>query len=566
MTPNFLARSLPSAAKARVGTSFLSLLIILAFILTACGGGTTKTSQKSSVLSMTATGPFVQTFNPFTAAASGMPGARGLIYETLLFMNSMQGGAVTPWLAASYQVSSDATSVTFHLRPQVQWSDGKPFSSTDVVFTLNLLKQYPSLDTNALWNYLKSVSAPDASTVVVTLKRPYSPILYYLGDQTWIVPQHIWSGIADPTKYADTNPVTTGPFTLKSFTPQRIVLGKNPHYWQSGKPQVSEIRFTAGQSNTTEELQLDQGQLDWAGQFLPNIQQSFVSRDPAHYHYWFPPDNTTMLYVNLSKYPFNLLPVRQAISLAINRQQLQKDGESSYQPPASPTGLVLPAQQKYLSSDYAHASFSVDTSKANQLLQSSGFTKGSNGIYVDKSGKPLSFTMNVVTGWTDWVTDLQIISANLKAIGIDASVNAIAFNSYYTALQKGTFDAAISWTNPSPTPFFMFDGVLNSKNTAAVGQAANSNWDRWNDPTTDKLLNQYASTIDPNVQLQAIYGLEKIMVEQLPAIPLLLATSWNEYTTTHFTGWPSADNPYANPSPASVPDIEVVVLNLKPVG
>jgi peptide/nickel transport system substrate-binding protein len=552
--------------KARVGTLFLSLLVTLAFILAACGGGTTTTTQKSSVVTIPWQGPFVQTFNPFTAAASGMPGARGMIYETLIFMNSLQGGAVTPWLASSYQFSSDATTLTFHLRSNVQWSDGKPFSSDDVVFTLNLVKQYPSLDTNGLWNYLKSVSAPDASTVVVTLKQPYSPILYYLGDQTWIVPQHTWSSIADPTKYADTNPVGTGPFMFQSFSSQLIALSKNPRYWQPGKPQVTGIHYIVIQSNNSEELLLDQGKVDWDAQFLPNVQQSFVKRDPAHYHYWFPPTGTTMLYLNLTKSPFNLLPVRQAISLAINRQQLSTSGESGYQPPANPTGLVLPAQQKYLSPDYANASFSIDTSKANQLLQSAGFTKGSNGIYVGKSGKPLSFTMNVVTGWTDWVTNLQIISTNLKAIGINASVNALSFNAYYSALQTGNFDAAISWTNTGPTPFFLFDGALDSKNTAAVGQSANSNWDRWNDPTTDKLLNQYASTTDPNVQLQAIYGLEKIMAEQLPAIPLLMATSWFEYTTTHFTGWPSPDNPYAIPATPNVPDSEIVALNLKPIG
>ncbi|HZR40837.1 MAG TPA: ABC transporter substrate-binding protein, partial [Ktedonobacteraceae bacterium] len=453
MTPHSLSSSLPSVSTAQRGAWFLSLLVILAFILAACGGGSspTSTTQKSSVLTIPWNGPFVQTFNPFTAVANGMPGARGMIYETLIFMNFLQSGAVTPWLATSYQFSSDANTLTFHLRPNVQWSDGKPFSSTDVIFTLNLLKQYPALDTNGLWNYLKSVSAPDASTVVVTLKQPYSPILYYLGDQTWIVPQHIWSNIADPTKYADTNPIGTGPFMFQSFSTQLIALSKNPRYWQPGKPQVTGLHYIVTQSNNSEELLLDQGQVDWDGQFLPNVQKSFVSRDPAHYHYWFPPTTTTMLYLNLAKSPFNLLPVRQAISYAINRQQLDTAGESGYQPPANPTALVLPAQQKYLSSDYTNASFRVDTGKANQLLQSAGFTKGSNGIYVDKSGKPLSFTMNAVTGWTDWVTDLQIISANLKAIGINASVNAISFNSYYVAMQTGNFDAAISWTTSGPT-------------------------------------------------------------------------------------------------------------------
>src|SRR5205085_4690062 len=171
-----------------------------------------------------------------------------------------------------------------------------------------------------------------------------------------------------------------------------------------------------------------------------------------------------------SKSPFNQLPVRQAISLAIDRNQLNKIGESGYEPPAHPSGLVLPAQQKYLSPDYANTTFTVDTAKANQLLQSAGFTKGSDGIYTDKSGKKLSFSMNVVTGWTDWVTDCQIMASSLKAIGMNVSVNAISYNAYYSALQLGNFDTAISWTTAGPSPFFLLNSLLNSTQTAPMAR------------------------------------------------------------------------------------------------
>jgi peptide/nickel transport system substrate-binding protein len=253
------------------------------------------------------------------------------------------------------------------------------------------------------------------------------------------------------------------------------------------------------------------------------------------------------------------------MSLAIDRQQLDNVGESGYEPAAHPSGLVLPAQQKYLSPNYANASFTVDTGKANQLLQSAGFTKGSDGIYVDKNGKKLAFNLDVVTGWTDWVTDCQIMASSLKAIGMNVSVNAISYNAYYSALQLGTFDTAISWTTAGPTPFFLLNALLNSKETAPLGQTAPTNWERWNDPTTDNLLEQYASSADPTVQTQALYGLQKIMVEQMPSIPLVYGPQWNEYSTLHFTGWPSPDNTYALPAPWQYPDNEVVVLHLHPV-
>jgi peptide/nickel transport system substrate-binding protein len=370
--------------------------------------------------------------------------------------------------------------------------------------------------------------------------------------------------VGDPTKYTNTTPVGTGPYTLKSFTPQLIDLARNTHYWGGNVP-VAEIRYPSFDSNTSAELLLSRNEVDWTGLFTPNINQTFVNRDPSHNHYWFPPSNVVMLYLNLAKSPFNQLAVRQAISDAIDRSQLDKVGESGYEPVASPTALVLPANQSFLDSQYANTSFSLDVAKANQLLQSAGFTKGSDGIYVDKSGKKLSFNLNVVTGWTDWVTDCQIMAQDLKAIGINATVNALSYNAYYSALSTGTFDMAISWTNPGPTPYYLYQSLLNSTNTAPVGKAAASNFERWSDATTDNLLKQYATSTDSSTQQQALNGIQQIMVNQLPAIPLVDGATWYEYNTSRFTGWPDANNTYAVPSPYTFPDAEIVVLHLKPV-
>src|SRR6185312_1433241 len=102
----------------------------------------------------------------------------------------------------------------------------------------------------------------------------------------------------------------------------------------------------------------------------------------------------------------------------------------------------------------------------------------------------------------------------------------------------------------------------NSTNSAAVGKQAASNFERWMDPTTDKLLNQYATTADATIQQQALNGLQQIMVEQLPSIPLVYGATWYEYSSRNFTGWPTADNAYASPAPFDFPDAEIVALNL----
>jgi len=567
MSPN--SSALPGQAKPRTKVVVFSLLAIVMMLLAACGQGATtsnKTSNAANVLTVVPSpkGDFTDGFSPYSATANY--GSQGMIYETLLFFNRMNS-SVQPWLAQSYQFSSDATSVTFHLRTDVKWSDGQAFSADDVVFTLNMLKQYPAADTNGLWQYIKDIQEPDSSTVTVDLKAAYTPILWYLAGQTYIVSKHEYQTAGDPSKFADNSPIGTGPFVLKSFTPQLIDLKKNTTYWQPGKPAVSEIRYPSFDSNTSAELLLAQKQVDWTGLFTPNIQQTYVSKDPATNHYWFPNRNIVMLYLNTAKAPFNNVTVRQAISAAIDRQQLYQVAESGYEPIANPTGLVLPANQSNLDPAYASTSFEqgADAAKASQLLTSAGYTKGSNGILADKSGKQLSFQIDVVTGWTDWVTEDQIIASDLKAIGINATVNAVAYNSYFSALQMGSYDMAISWTNPGPTPFYLYNSLLNSTNTAAVGKAAASNFERWSDPATDAALKQYATSSDPTVQQTALNTIESVMVEQLPSIPLVFGATWNEYSTANFTGWPTATNAYASPAPFDFPDSEIVALNLKPV-
>jgi peptide/nickel transport system substrate-binding protein len=546
----------------RVTAPALLLLILAATSMAGCSANSTNGSKYGGSVTIVPSpnGAFTRNFNPFLANSS-RTGTQGMIYETLLLFNRLKGNA-TPWLASSYEWSTDATRLTFHLRQGVKWSDGQPFTSADVAFTLNLMHQFPAIDGNSLWTVIQSVNTPDASTVIITFKQPAVPMLWYIGGQTYIVPKHIWQDISDPQTEANPNPIGTGPFTLKSFDSQLYVLGRNPHYWQPGKPYIDELRYPAYTSNTSADLLLSQGIVDWTGLFTPNIDKTFVSRDPVHNHYWFPPSDVVMLYLNTAKAPFNQLAVRQAISAAIDREQIYKVAENGYDPVASPTGLVLPLNEQYLDPKYAHLSFTLEPSKAVSILEKAGFKKGADGIYVDRNGNRLAFKINVVSGWTDWVTASQIMANNLKAIGMDVTVNVATFNDYVSALAQGTFDTAISWTTTGPTPYFLYNSLLSSTNTAPVGQKAASNWERWSDRTTDELLAKYVSSPDEATQQEAIAGLQKIMVEQLPSIPLVYGPTWYEYNTSHFVGWPDQDNPYAMPAPYSAPDAELVALTI----
>jgi len=562
-----MASNSRSSGKIKQGTFWLSFLTILVIVLAACGGssGTAQLKRPAHPNSLTMLAneqdAYTQNFNPYSPGV--ISGTQGLIYETLLYVNRLDG-SVKPWLASSYELASDAKSITFHMRPGVTWSDGQPLTSDDVIFTLNLILKNPSIDLTGIGAAVSSVSAPDANTVKVTLSKPFNPIVWILGGQIFILPRHTWSGVkGDPSQYADPNPVGTGPYIVKSFTPQLVDLVKNPKFWQPGKPQVDEVKIPAYSSNDSAQLSLQKGQIDWTNLFIPALDRTYVALDKQHYHYWFPSSDDVMLYLNLTKAPFNDLQVRKAISLALNRETISKLGESGYEPPANPTGLVGESIQSYIDPQFASLQLTQNTSQADQTLESDGWTKGSDGFYA-KNGKQLAFNIIVVSGYTDYVADCQVMVKDLQAAGINATVSAMSNDAFTSALQNGQYDAGILWTNPGPTPYYIYDGLLRSTNSASIGQSAPSNYERWIDPATDKLLDQYASSTDPQVQKQALDGLQQIMVEQLPSIPLTAEPYWYEYSTAKFVGWPDAQHPYAAPGTAEYPDIEIVLLNLQP--
>lgn len=571
MTSNFVS----PPHRYHFAVAIFAILLALSMTLAACGGGSTPTTPTSALRILSAPGqPNPDLFNPFfNTNQGGDYGAQGLLYEELYFTNLYTGQA-SAWLASNESYSSDLTQLTFKLRTDVKWSDGQAFSSADVKFTFDLMKQYPALDQGSVWaTLLKSVDAPDSSTVVFSLQHADSTALFRIGGSVFIVPQHIWANVSgDPAKFAnDHNPVGTGPYTLKSFTPDLITYTANPHYWGI-KPQVQTIQIPSIKDNTTAITAMVKGQLDWAGiGWSPDNDAAFTGKDSQHNHTWFAASNTVMLYLNLRKAPFNNLLVRKAISAAINRSQLPQ-GVAQYAAVANPTGVIIPTHTSWISQQYQSMSFENGQNKVDSYLTQAGFTKGSDGYYHDASGKVLSLPIDVVSGWNDWDQDVQFIVNDLNKAGIKASMNSQSgYTPYYTAISTGSYDAAISWTNSGPTPYYAYLALLDSAN-AAPQVAVGTNFERWDATSsngyaakTDQLLAQYQSTSDPGAQMQAIQGIEDIIVSQLPVIPLTVNVYWDEYTTTHFTGWPSAADPYGSGAPYNMPDAANVILHLKPI-
>jgi peptide/nickel transport system substrate-binding protein len=511
---------------------------------------------------------WVRNFNPFSPDALGSTVTA--IYEPMMIYNKSTGELV-PWLATEYAWSEDNMTLTFTTLAGVKWSDGEPFSANDVVYTFNLLKDNPALAGTAsgvLNEYITSFSAPDDNTVEFQFNTVYTPALYDLANQV-IVPEHIWKDIADPLTFTNDNPVATGPFTeVSKFESQIYVLDKNPNYWQEGKPAFQGIRYPAYADNDAANLALAAGDLDWAGNFVPDIEKVYVAKDPTNFHYYFVGADAILLYINLDLKPFDNPDVRKAVSMGIDRQMIVETAMFNYIPPADATGLGdTYSVWKDPAAVAAGTWVNYDLAAANQMLDDAGLAKGSDGIRVDRDGNAMKYELIAPSGWTDWVSACQIIAQNMKDLGIDISVLTPEENTDIDQVEKGQFQWAILWGSGGPTPYNFYRGQMSKLTVLPVGDNAGENFLRYINTDADSLLEEFAATSDINQQKQLMAQIEMIFVNEAPALPLFPGPDWYEYSTARFTGFPSAEDPYApgvpyGGSPYNTPLI--VLTNLQP--
>ncbi len=522
-------------------------------------GGTSVTIANVAGMSWTCN------FNPFNSTVQFL--SFGPVYEELVFVNELKSGAPTPWLASKFVWSNHAKTLTFTIRNGVKWSDGKPLTAADVLFTFQLLKKHKALDLQAVWSVLKSVSGKGSNKVVFKFKSPAAPYFYYVAGQTPIVPKHIWSkGAAakNPVRYTDKTPVGSGPYTVSPSTcnAQRIIYAKNAHYWQKGKPKIDTVVYPAYTDNPPANLDLATGQDQWGGQFIPNIKTYYSSKSKDN-HYWFPPVANVSIFINLKNPILKNVAVRRAMAYAINRPHVAKLGESGYEPPGNQTGIVSPTFKSWQSKKLAKK-ITYDPKKAKQILTKAGF-KLKNGVFQTKSGKPLSFTMINVSGYTDWIQSASIVQDELKAVGIKVATQNISGNAYDDATFNGHFQLAYDGNEAGgPSPYYEMRQELYSKNSAPIGQQASSNWERYYNKKADKLIESYAKTTSLSKQHSVVNQLEGLMVQDVPIIPVTEAVDFYQYNTKSITGWVTRGNPYAKPSPYEVPDWGVVLTHLKP--
>lgn len=552
----------------RGGLAGVVTVLPVVVLLAACsspGPAHRPTAAAASPLTVTfsPSGPITDDLNPFSTTSGLVSlGATSLLYEPLLQFDPVRPSTVYDWLASGYRWSDGGKTLTFTLRSDVRWSDGLAFTSADVAFTFDLLYRFPALDSTGI--QIQSVRAPNPTTVVLTFADPGYTQFPAIASVP-IVSHVLWKNV-NPVTYTNPDPVGTGPYLLSSATPEGLIFKRNPRYWQAGLPKVPEVHFEVFDSDASANLALESGQVQWTGNYIPDVQTQFVKRDPAHNVNWSPSDGEAFLLTDDARYPYNLTAVRQAISEALNRPAIMATGELGEVPPAtSPTGLALPLFKSFLAPEYAHLTFKPDPAAASRLLAGAGFTRNSAGTLLEPDGHPFDITMVAPSGWTDTLADYQVIAEELRPLGIDATVDPVALTEYIVDLTEGEFDMAVlpATGQPNTSPYYTYQYLLGGSHYEPVGKLALGDFERWDNTQTNALLNAYANTTAPATRQLALDLLEKIMVDDVPVIPFAGAVAWGQYETNSYVGWPSPTDPYEVATPSSPTD-EVVLLHLRP--
>ena len=477
------------------------------------GGGSGSTSGSTTVTISNENGAlWTCGFNPLLGSDQLL--AFGFVYEPLVYVNPLQNGKTTPMLATSWKWGAGNKSLTFTIRNNVKWNDGTPMSAADVAYTFNLMKKYPALDLPGVWSVLSSVTA-SGNQVTMNFKAPAVPDFYYIADQTPILPEHVWSKIANPVTYANPHPVGTGPYKVNPCTGQNVTYTANPTYWQPGLPKIKKVEYPAFTSNNTANDQLANGQAQWGSQYIPNIKEFYTAKSPA-FHYWFPPTVNVSVVPNLTNPLLANVKVRQAMSYAIDRAKVSSIGESTYEPPANQAGIVTPTFTSWLDTSLASKyHYTYDAVKAKQILASAGFKMGSDGIMANSKGQKLSFSIINIGDYSDWVASVQVIQQNLKAVGIQITPDNLTNTAFTAALYAGKYQLAYyDQQSFGPGPYYELRNWLLSTNSAPIGQTAASNYERYKNTATDQLLNSYAATTSTTEQHSIVNQLQQVMLSR----------------------------------------------------
>ncbi len=345
----------------------------------------------------------------------------------MLYEVTPDGRSVKPWLATSYNVSPDQLTWTFHLRPNVKFSNGQAMTSADVKFSIDEARTV-----TGGWQYLdaaiKDIAAPDPATVVITTSYPWAPLLADIAlFANGIVPKD-YGGMTKDQFYQ--HPVGTGPFMWDHWTKgQEIKLVRNPYYWQPGKPYLDSVTWTVVGDDNTRILQLKGGQIG-VDEFPPWSSVSSLKGTPGVVMGLFPSTRTDYLLLDEKIKPFDDVHVRRAISYAIDRQALVKAVLFNN---GTAANSFMPPQVPYY--DQNSPGLQFDLNKAKQEMAASSVPNG------------FATKLKVGAGVVSENSVAQILQQELQPLGITITLQPVDPSTEFTDIQSFNYVMGFSyWT------------------------------------------------------------------------------------------------------------------------
>jgi peptide/nickel transport system substrate-binding protein len=425
-----------------------------------------------------------------------------------------------PWLAERWDLTDNG--VTFTLRNDVKWHDGRPVTAEDVKFTFDLAKDTTSgsLLGAAYLNMVKSATVVDPRTIRFDFVAPHAQAL----DGFWWppLPKHLLEGVtaAELSKHAfNRNPVGSGPFKFGEWRPnQSLRLDMNPQFPEAlgGRPNLDRVVFRIVPEATTMATELFNGTADVIGYTLQpdqakQIQQQSSQGVDLRHH---PSREFTFIAWNNTRELFRDAAVRRALTMAINRDQIIQALLQGFAVPAN--GMIPPWSP--LHTDIGALPF--DPNQARQLLQQAGWTDTNNDRVLDKGGKPLRFVLQVNSANRLHQDMATVIQEQLAAIGVGVEIRTQEFQSLLQQYKAREYDAVLAnWTldtfKVDPTPLF----------SCAQARVANSaNRTGYCNPAADQLMNQGLAMTD-QAQSKALWERFSRLIQQDQPITFLY---WSE--------------------------------------
>ena len=436
-----------------------------------------------------------------------------------------------PSLATSWDISDDSRKYVFHLRHGVKWHDGQPFTSADVAYSLQTLRQvHPRAKTT--FANVTAITTPDPYTVVITLSKP-APYLIkaFSSSETPIVPRHLYEGSDPLTNPANNAPIGTGPFRfVKWVRGSYIEYARNDDYWDKGKPFLDKIVVKIITDPAARTVAFEDGSIDLSGDTpvplsdLARLKNSpKLALDSRGYEFQ---AGVTRIEFNLDNPVLKNLQVRQAIASAIDREVIRKVIFYGYATPlASP---IIPSNPYY---DPAPTPYPYDVERANALLDAAGFPRKADGTRFALTVDPLPI------GELPARTAAYVKSA-LARVGIAVTVRSQDLPAYLKRIYTDRdFDFSINGMSN------LFDPVVGVARLYTTGNFRRgvpfTNGSHYSNPQIDRLFAQAAEETDEAKRKQLFSQIQQILERDLPDLNLVAPrylTVYSRAVHNHTTG------------------------------